>query len=86
MVSVYRTIGPLVYVMLLLTSDHYENMPMQYTANFHGYKNGNFQMKKCVIFLSFAQNIEAVLTSTHDLCFRAKIRKNVYPCKPHFTI
>ena len=27
---------------------------------------------------------EAVLTSTHNLCFRAKIRKNVYPCKPHF--
>ena len=24
---------------------------------------------------------EAVLTSIHDLCFRAKIRKNVYPCK-----
>ena len=23
---------------------------------------------------------------THDLCFRAKIRKNVYPCKPQFTI
>ena len=27
---------------------------------------------------------EAVLTSTHDLCFRAKIRKNVYHCKPQF--
>ena len=22
--------------------------------------------------------------STHDLCFTAKIRKNVYPCKPQF--
>ena len=22
--------------------------------------------------------------STHDLCFRAKIRKNEYPCKPYF--
>ena len=28
--------------------------------------------------------IEAVLTSTHDLCFRAKIKRNVYPCKPQF--
>ena len=28
---------------------------------------------------------EAVLTSTHNLCFRAKIRKNVYPGKPHFS-
>ena len=27
---------------------------------------------------------EPVLTSTHNLCFRAKIRKNVYPCKPQF--
>ena len=26
--------------------------------------------------------MEAVLTSTHNLCFKAKIRKNVYPCKP----
>ena len=24
---------------------HYENMPMQYTAIFHGCKNVNFQMK-----------------------------------------
>ena len=42
-----------------------------------------FQMKNCDIFLIFAQNIdrgytEAVLTSTHNLCLRAKIRKNVY--------
>ena len=22
--------------------------------------------------------------STHNLCFEAKIRKNVYPCKPQF--
>ena len=46
------------------------------------------------IFLNFAQTLivgtrynrltEAVLTSTHNLCFRAKIRKNVYPCKPQF--
>ena len=44
--------------------------------------------------LIFAHNIdcgytlvylsEAVLTSTHNLCFEAKIRKNVYPCKPQF--
>ena len=64
---------------------------MQYTAIFHGCNNDNFQMKNCDIFLILAQNIdcgytltEAVLTSTHNLCLRAKIRKNVYPCKPHF--
>ena len=37
---------------------HYANMSVQYTAVFHGCKNGNFQMKKCEIFLIFAQNID----------------------------
>ena len=50
----------------------YANMPMQYTAIFKGYKNDGFQMKYFDIFLSFAQE---VLTSTYNLCFRAKIRK-----------
>ena len=65
---------------------HYANMSVQYTAIFHGCKNGNSSDEKCDIFLIFAQNIdrwytlehrlnEAVLTSTHNLCFRAKIRK-----------
>ena len=31
---------------------------MQYTTIFHGYINGDFQMKKCDIFLIFAQNID----------------------------
>ena len=69
-------------------SIHYANMSLQYTAIFHGYKNDYFQTKNCNIFLIFAQNIEclseAVLTSTHNQCFGAKIRKNVYPCKPQF--
>ena len=52
-------------------------------------KNDNFQLIVFDYFHTFAQNIdwwynEAVLTSTHNLCFRAKIRKNVYPCKPQF--
>ena len=37
---------------------HYANMSMQFTAIFHGCKNGNFQIKKCEIFLIFAQNID----------------------------
>ena len=59
---------------------------MQYTAIFHGCKNDNFQMKNGDIFIILAQNIYCgyTLTSTHDLCFRAKMRKNVYPCKPQF--
>ena len=62
---------------------HYDNTPMHYTAIFHGCKNDNFQMKNCDIFLIFARNIdrgfEAVLTSPHDLCFRAKVRKQCIP-------
>ena len=59
---------------------------MQYTAIFHGCKNDHFQMNVLNIFLIFAQNIdsEAVLTSTHNQCFGAKIRKIVYLCKPQF--
>ena len=58
-------------------------------------KNDIFRCKNVIFFfsyfLTFAQNIncgytltEAVLTSTHNLCFGAKIRKKVYPCKPQF--
>ena len=37
-------------------------MPMQYTAIFHGCKNGNFSVKKYFICLIFAQNIDCVYT------------------------
>ena len=37
---------------------HYANMPMQYTAIFHGCENDNFQVKNCDTFLIFAQNID----------------------------
>ena len=72
----------------MFDSFHFKNTSMQYTAIFQGCKNDDFQMKNCNIFLIFAQNIdcgytlepphiepphEAVLTSTHSLCFGAKI-------------
>ena len=59
-----------------------------YTAIFHGCKNDNFQMKIFDIFLNFAQNIDRGYTlSTHNLWFRAKIRKIMYtPVNPNFTI
>ena len=38
-------------------------------------KNENFIEKFFDIFNIFAQNIEAVLTSTHNLCFGSTIRK-----------
>ena len=61
---------------------HYENTAMRYTAIFHGCKNENFQIKNCGIsylcsihrlWVHFraASLSEAVLTSTHNLCFRA---------------
>ena len=68
-------------------------MPMQYIAVFYGCKNDHFQIKKivfCFVFFLLKTLIvgtgwnrlsEAVLTSTHNLCFRAKIRKE---CKPQF--
>ena len=41
---------------------HYANMPVQYTAIFHGCKNDNFQMNFFDIFLIFAQNIDCGYT------------------------
>ena len=68
---------------------HYENMPMQYAEIFLVVKTLKFHKKYFDIFLIFAQNIDcgytlespqgglsgAVLISTHNLCFGAKIRK-----------
>ena len=51
---------------------HYENMSVQYVAISKSTKNDIFK--------------EAVLTSTHNLCFRAKIRKMYTPVNPSFTI
>ena len=63
---------------------------MQYTAIFHGCKNDNLFLN---FFYILAQNIdcghtleplqEAFLATTHNLCFRAEIRK-IYPCKFQF--
>ena len=70
---------------------YYENLPMQYTEIISPVKIEKFQPKSLDIFLIFAQNIdcgytlepprraEAVLTSTHKLCFGAKIRKICIP-------
>ena len=67
-VSIYRTIGPLVFctntckVCTFVASDlgrpHYENMPMQHTAIFHGSKSDNFHVKSFDYFHIFAQNID----------------------------
>ena len=41
---------------------HYENMPMQYTAIFHGCKNDNFRLNVFDFFHIFAQNIDCGYT------------------------
>ena len=43
-------------------SQHYENLPMQYTEIFLALKIENFQLKNFVIFLIFAQNIDCGYT------------------------
>ena len=71
---------------------YYGNTPIQiYTGNFTS-KNWKFQIKNSIFPIS-AQNIdcgyslEAVLTSTHNLCFWPEIRKIMYtPVSPSFTI
>ena len=32
--------------------------------------------------LVLVRTASSILTCTHNLCFRVKVRKNVYPCKP----
>ena len=34
--------------------------------------------------LMFYEEFDKVITSTHSLCFRAKLRKKANPCKPQF--
>ena len=43
-----------------------------------------FLLKTLVVVTRWNRLSEAVLTSTHNLCFGAKIRYNVYPRIPQF--
>ena len=45
------------FVLDVVGNTHYANMPMEYTAMFHGCKNVTFQIKCFNIFPLFAQNI-----------------------------
>ena len=78
-----NTIWPVFMVILFqLRYVHYANMSMQYTAIFHGCKNVHFQMNFFFIFfllllLSALIIREAVLTSTHNPCFGANLKKSI---------
>ena len=76
---------------------HYANMPVQYTAIFHGCKNDNFQIMFSDIFLIFAQNIYCWYTleppqrggsnEYPQSMFWSKNKKNMYtPVNPTFSI
>ena len=57
---------------------------MQYRENLFVVKIKNCTRKSLIFFLIFAQNIEAVLTSTHNQYFGAKIRKiDILPNIPY---
>ena len=59
-------------------------------------KKENFQIRNSDIFHMSAQNIDCWYSleppcrggsnEYHNLCVRAEIRKNVYPCKPRFFL
>ena len=76
---------------------HYENMPMQYTEIFLALKIENFQLKKMIFFLIFAQNIDCGYTlepprrggsnEYPQSMFWSKNKKNMYtPAYPSFAI
>ena len=73
----------------LLQIEHFitKTRLFKYTENFTT-KNWKFSDKKFEYFFHISvQNSEAVLTSTHTLCFWAEIRKIMYtPVNPSFTI
>ena len=69
-------------------SFYYKNMPMQCTEIFKVVKNENFQQ---IFFLYLHKTLilgtrEAVLTSTHNLCFGSKIRKIGIPLLTPFLL
>ena len=68
--------------LLFFYFNHYENLPMQYTEIFFSCKNCKFSVDFfcyfsycCSKHRLWVHVSEAVLTSTHNLCVGAKIRK-----------
>ena len=66
---------------LVSSEQHYDNMPMYYSAISHGCKNDNFQMKNYDIFLIFAQNIDRGYTlAPPQWGVRGMIHTVMLPC------
>ena len=74
-----------------VTCLHYENFVLAIYRDFFQLKKLNIFLEKNSYFCSkhrlWVHVAEAVLTSTHNLCFGAKIRKiGIPPTNPSFTI
>ena len=71
---------------------HYENMPMQLTAIFHGCKKDNYQLNMFDYFHIFAQTKDCgySLDGSNEYpqtMFKSKNKKIMYtPVNPNFTI
>ena len=66
---------------------HYANLPIQYmyTANFHGCKNGNLQMKKTVIFLAhLSRQLRHPSPSLSSTMFKTSPLKPLCQSEPNF--
>ena len=72
-------------MLLTAVSDHYENLPMQYTEIFLALKIENFQLKNSDIFLIFARRGGS--NEYPQSMFWSKNKKNGYtPAYPSFAI
>ena len=74
-----------------LSGSHYENMPIQIYWKFYHQKMKfwyfSYFCSKHRLWVPVRTASMAVLTSTHNLCFWAEIRKVMYtPVNPSFTI
>ena len=76
-------------------SNHYENIPIQYTENFTMTKNENFQIKNSDIFNISVQNIDCGNSLEpprrggsdqypQSMFLSRNKGNNVHPCKPQF--
>ena len=79
----------------MISTCHYENMPIQIYWKFYHQKNENFQMKNSDFFPISAQNIDCGYSlepprwggsnEYPQSMFSSKNKENnVYPCKPQF--
>ena len=71
---------------------HYENTPIQIYWKFYRQKTKVLRLKKIWYFSYFCTKhrlwvlVRTASRSTHNLCFWAEIKNNIYPVNPSFII